>query len=131
MRHLVRIGAILAGATAGAAVGVLLAPGTGEKTRNKILDQLKSGVKSVSGSQETLKDLLVNFVSTKQQDFETNLTAITNKAADKKEDVIATLERKLSELKGDHNQKEDNKSAIKDDVVYKAAYETKVDLGLK
>jgi len=43
--------------------------------------------------------------------------------------VIATLERKLSELKkGTDNMKPNTKADVKDDVVYKAAYETKADI---
>lgn len=129
MRNLIKFGAVLAGAAAGAAVGVLLAPGKGTKTRHKILDNLKSGIGAVNASTSTFSNMLLDFVSEKENNFDKKLKTITDRASDQKEDVIATLERKLSELKkGTDNMKPNTKADVKDDVVYKAAYETKADI---
>lgn len=129
MRHLLKFGAVLAGATAGAAIGVLLTPEKGKKVRSKITDHLKSGAAGINDSKETLKEFFSELTSSKKQNFETTLTSIIDKAADKTEEVITILEHKLAEMKqGAESPKPQNTSDIKDDVVYKAAYETKVDL---
>ncbi len=129
MRHLIKFGAVIAGATAGAALGVLLTPEKGKKIRTKIVDHLKSGVAGVNDSKETLKGFLSEFTSSKKENFETTLTSIIDKAADKTEQVITILEHKLAEMKkGNKKVQPHSTSDIKDDVVYKAAYETKVDL---
>lgn len=133
MRHLIKLGAIIAGATAGAAVGVLLAPDKGSKIRNKISDQLKSSADTLSSSKETLKNRFLEFVSSKEEDFETGLTSVLNKAGNKTEEVISVLEQKLAELKDDkkmHHQTTQPKSINDDseDVVLKAAYTKPKDL---
>lgn len=129
MRHLIKFGAVLAGAVAGATVGVLLAPGKGTKTRDKILDNLKAGIGAVNDSKSTFSNMLLDFVSEKENNFDKKLRTITDRASNQKEEVIATLERKLSELKKDtDHMKPNTKADIKDDIVYKAAYETKADI---
>ena len=129
MRHLIKFGAVLAGAAAGATVGVLLAPGKGTKTRHKILDNLKAGIGAVNASKSTFSNMLLDFVSEKENNFDKKLRTITDRASNQKEEVIATLERKLSELKKDADHvKPNTKADIKDDIVYKAAYETKADI---
>ncbi len=100
-----------------------------QKTRHKILDNLKVGIGAVNASKSTFSNILLDFVSEKENNFDKKLKTITDRASDQKEDVIATLERKLSELKkGTDNMKPNTKADVKDDVVYKAAYETKADM---
>lgn len=129
MKNLIKFGAIVAGATAGAAISALIATEKGKKVRNRISDQLKSGAESFRDSKATFKDFVSELASSKKGDVEGTLTSIIDKAADKTEQVISILEKKLSEMKAEkeqHNVIE--KVDPKDDPVYKAAYETKVDL---
>lgn len=129
MRNLIKFGAVLAGASAGAAVGVLLMPEKRKKISNMITDHLKSGADAFKDSKENFKELVSDLTSSKNQDFDTVLNSIVDKAADKKDQVISILEQKISEMKSDgKTHPQHNPSNIKDDVVYKAAYETKVDL---
>lgn len=129
MRHLIKLGAICAGATAGAAIGVLLAPEKGTKLRGKIKNQLKSSGETFKHSKDTLKDIVSAFIPLDKANFETKLTSVIDKAGNTAEEVITILEHKLSELKADASDKDHNKSSeSKEDVVLKAAYETKVNL---
>lgn len=93
--------AILAGAAVGAVAGVLLAPEQGEKTRRKISKGFKSGTDDFNCKIEDLKNQVKHLISSKKSDFESSFNNLVHKADDKKEDVIASLERKLAELKGD------------------------------
>jgi len=92
--------AILAGAAVGAVAGVLLAPEQGQKTRKKISDGFKSGADDLNCKMDELKNQVKSLISSKKSDFESSLNSFVNKTEDKKEDVIASLERKLAELKG-------------------------------
>lgn len=93
--------AILAGAAVGAVAGVLLAPEQGEKTRKRISDGFRSGTDDLNCKMDELKNQVKNLISSKKGDFETSFNTLVNKADHKKEDVIASLERKLAELKSD------------------------------
>jgi len=93
--------AILAGAAVGAVAGVLLAPEQGEKTRKRISDGFKSGTDDLNCKMDELKNQVKSLISSKKGDFETSFNTLVNKADHKKEDVIASLERKLAELKSD------------------------------
>lgn len=104
MRHLIKLGAIVAGATAGAAVCVLFTTEKGAKVTDKVLNKLKSGSDVLSSSKEDLKNKLKGFIPSKEESFEARLNSILDKTADKTEDLIAMLEKKLSELKNDTPQ---------------------------
>jgi len=117
--------AIIAGAATGAAIGMLVAPEKGVKTRKRISDGIKSGAENLSSSAEELKNMVLGFTSLKKEDFETGFNSLIEKTADKNEDVIASLERKLSELKSKGNMP--NKADQTEDVVYKAANSTRSD----
>src|SRR5690606_26592747 len=93
--------AILAGAAVGAVAGILLAPEQGEKTRKRISDGFRSGTDDLNCKMDELKNQVKNLISSKKGDFETSFNTLVNKADHKKEDVIASLERKLAELKSD------------------------------
>jgi len=93
--------AILAGAAVGAVAGVLLAPEQGGKTRKKISDGFKSGTDDLNCKMDELKNQVKSLISSRKNDFESTFNNLVHKADDKKEDVIASLERKLAELKGE------------------------------
>ncbi|WKW45983.1 YtxH domain-containing protein [Myroides sp. JBRI-B21084] len=91
--------AILAGAAVGAIAGVLLAPDQGQKTRKKLSDGFKSGADDLNSKMDDLKNQVKSLISSKKANFEATIDGLVHKADDKKEDVIASLERKLAELK--------------------------------
>lgn len=116
--------AILAGAAVGAVAGVLLAPEQGEKTRKKISSGLKSGTDDLHCKMDELKNQVKSLISSKKAGFESSFDTLLNKADDKKEDVIASLERKLAELKGQASNAVDRAK----DVTNKAADNIKSEL---
>ena|SRR5690554_495161 len=125
MRQMGKLTAIIAGAATGAVIGMLVAPKKGEKTRKRISDGVTSWVDHLGSSTKELKNIVLNCVSPKPQDFESGFTSLIEKASDKKEDIIATLERKLSKLKAKGNMPD--KAGQTEDVVYKAANSTRSD----
>lgn len=148
MKHLIKIGAIVAGATAGAAVGVLFAPERGAKITDHVLNKFKSGTNLLTKTKEELKSKLKAFVSSKEENFDAKLTFILDNAVDQTEELINILENKLSELKkgstinsskhltqNDNNQltdlKENNTeethSDQQEDIVLKAAHSNPTD----
>lgn len=92
--------AILAGAAVGAVAGVLLAPDQGDKTRRRISKGLKDGKDDISCKLEDLKKQVKSLVASKSSKLEDSIDSFVNTAENKSEDVIAVLEKKLSELKG-------------------------------
>ncbi|WCM42759.1 YtxH domain-containing protein [Flavobacterium sp. CBA20B-1] len=126
MKHFIKIGSILAGAATGATVGLLLALAKGEKIRHKLLNNFKKGVEAIDTSTDNLKNILLEKVSEEPNNFEQKLQKITNRFAHQKDKVIATLEDKISELSQNETPANaNNNTNEKEDVVYKAAYETK------
>lgn len=104
---------ILAGAAIGAAVGVLAAPEEGKETRKKIGDGLKSGSDHLMNSMDHIKSMIMGFVSSKATDFESSFSELIDKSDHKKEDIIASLERKLEELKKNDKSIANNSSLLK------------------
>ena len=93
--------AILAGAAVGAVAGVLLAPEQGEKTRKRISKGFKSGADDLNCKMDDLKKQVKSLVKSKSSRLENSIDSFVNTAENKSEDVIAALEKKLSQLKGD------------------------------
>lgn len=94
-----QLAAVLAGAAVGATMGVLMAPNEGKETRKKLSDGFKSTADDMNTKVDELKQKVQGFVSTQKQDFDTRFNELVHKADHKKDDVIASLERKLAELK--------------------------------
>ena len=79
------IGALIAGALVGAALGVLFAPDKGSKTRSKLM----------GGAKDLAEDL--------QKKFSDEIAALRNKA----EELEAFAENKMDEINNRVNQKKD------------------------
>lgn len=112
--------AILAGAAVGAVAGVLLAPDQGDKTRRRISKGLQDGKDDISCKLDDLKRQVKGLVSSKANSLDTSIDSFLNKAENKSEDVIATLEKKLAELKSGTkdvaNQVKDKADQIKSEL---------------
>ena len=93
--------AIIAGAAVGAIAGILLAPEQGEKTRKRISKGYKSGADDLNCKMDDLKNQVKSLMNSKKTDFESSFNTLVNKADNKKDEVIASLESKLAELKND------------------------------
>lgn len=90
---------LLAGTAIGAVLGVLFAPDKGSVTRQKIVDEANATKDMLSESAYDFKDRVVSTVVAKKATLDEKVESIVSDASYKAEDVITTLENKLSELK--------------------------------
>lgn len=93
------LAAVIAGAAVGATMGILMAPNEGKETRKKLSDGFKSTADDMNSKVDEFKQRVQGFVNNQKVDFNSSIDNLLSKADHKKDDVIATLERKLAELK--------------------------------
>ncbi|WP_306351221.1 YtxH domain-containing protein [Flavobacterium sp. '19STA2R22 D10 B1'] len=91
--------AVLAGAAIGAGIGILFAPDKGSKTRGKIKDGFDQSKSDLKDKFNDLTDMLKHKAARTKKDLESTFDDLVANVDNKTEDVIATLEKKLEELK--------------------------------
>ncbi|WP_334055767.1 YtxH domain-containing protein [Polaribacter sp. P097] len=87
------------GAAVGSILGILYAPDKGEETRKKLMAEALVAKDKLAETAEEVKSQVSSTVSNQKQNLETQLESVMSNVSYKAEDVITTLERKLSELK--------------------------------
>lgn len=90
---------LLAGTLIGGAIGLLFAPDSGVNTRRKIVEGANEAKDKLKESAQDLKGRVVEATTENKQSLDKQLEAVVSDASHKAEDVISTLEKKLSELK--------------------------------
>lgn len=91
--------ALLTGAAIGAGIGILYAPNEGKETRRKIKEKASDVSHDLSDRISHAKEELTKTAEEKKMAFEQKLEDTISNMSYKADDIIATLERKLEELK--------------------------------
>jgi gas vesicle protein len=90
---------LLAGVGIGAVAGILFAPEKGSVLRKKIKDGATSEAEELKRKFKGFKRKAKEKAVEKEHEFEARFNNLLAKADHKADDVIATLEKKLNELK--------------------------------
>ncbi len=92
-------GTIALGLLLGAAVGVLLAPDKGSKTRQKIKDKAQDIKDKISEDFSEVKEDLSKTAASGKETFKKGMSRFASKASYKTESAISFLEKQLAKLK--------------------------------
>ena len=92
-------GTIALGILIGAAVGVLLAPDKGSKTRQKLKDEAKDIKEKISKDFTEVKEDLSKTATSGKETFKKGMGDIASKASYKTESAITFIEKQLAVLK--------------------------------
>jgi gas vesicle protein len=98
-KNLNTIAAILAGAAAGAAIGILFAPDKGSKTRAKLKESIDDTAHNLKDSLAASSEVLREKFAGATQGLDGTLDELLSNVSHKTEEVITFLESKLADLK--------------------------------
>lgn len=91
--------ALITGAAIGAAVGLLYAPESGEKTREKLNRDARKAQDDLNRKYKETSSNLTTKVKRAKGDFETRLEETLSSASHKADEILAAMESKLEDLR--------------------------------
>lgn len=100
--------ALITGAAVGAAVGVLYAPDSGEKTREKLSKDAKKAQDDINRRYRETSSNLTSKARQARMDFESRLEETLSSASYKADEILAAMETKLEDLRKQNSRLQKN-----------------------
>ena len=91
--------ALITGAIVGTGIGLLYAPQSGKETRQQIKDEALKAKEKISDEYDHLSDQVSDFAETAKEKFEDQVEKLFKRANTKADDLLASLEAELHELR--------------------------------